>query len=77
MLQLLVFSDLKCDFAFQGSSDLSLLSEKGKIQAFKCKRSLENIHFDVCLSSPVSRAKVRRNTGSNFLITPLTHIPNI
>lgn len=41
----------------QGSSNLSLLSEKGKLQALKCKQSLAKIKFDQCFSSPISRAK--------------------
>ncbi|KAK7246511.1 hypothetical protein RIF29_41380 [Crotalaria pallida] len=41
----------------QGSSDLSLLTEVGEKQAEKCKKALENIYFDRCFASPISRAK--------------------
>lgn len=41
----------------QGSSDLSVLTEAGVEQAERCKKALENIHFDQCLASPISRAK--------------------
>uniref|UniRef100_A0A3Q7F401 Uncharacterized protein n=1 Tax=Solanum lycopersicum TaxID=4081 RepID=A0A3Q7F401_SOLLC len=42
----------------QGSSNLSILSEKGTMQAERCKMALSDIHFDQCFSSPISRAKV-------------------
>ncbi|KAG7012431.1 putative 2-carboxy-D-arabinitol-1-phosphatase [Cucurbita argyrosperma subsp. argyrosperma] len=41
----------------QGSSDLSLLTETGVLQAEKCRRALANINFDRCFASPISRAK--------------------
>lgn len=41
----------------QGSSDLSILSEQGALQALKCKSALANLKFDQCFSSPISRAK--------------------
>lgn len=41
----------------QGSSDLSILTETGMQQAEKCRKSLANINFDKCFSSPISRAK--------------------
>ncbi|KAG6573263.1 putative 2-carboxy-D-arabinitol-1-phosphatase, partial [Cucurbita argyrosperma subsp. sororia] len=41
----------------QGSSDLSLLTETGVLQAEKCRRALTNINFDRCFASPISRAK--------------------
>ncbi|QCD76755.1 probable 2-carboxy-D-arabinitol-1-phosphatase [Vigna unguiculata] len=41
----------------QGSSDLSVLTEVGKEQAERCKKALENIYFDQCFASPISRAK--------------------
>ncbi|PNY12382.1 2,3-bisphosphoglycerate-dependent phosphoglycerate mutase [Trifolium pratense] len=41
----------------QGSSDLSVLTEAGVEQAERCKKALENIYFDQCLASPISRAK--------------------
>lgn len=41
----------------QGSSDLSILSEKGASQALKCKMALSNLKFDQCFASPISRAK--------------------
>ncbi|KAI9121355.1 hypothetical protein K1719_008388 [Acacia pycnantha] len=41
----------------QGSSDLSVLTETGEKQAERCKKALENMHFDQCFSSPISRAK--------------------
>ncbi|WVZ72964.1 hypothetical protein U9M48_021341 [Paspalum notatum var. saurae] len=42
----------------QGSSNLSVLTETGAKQAEKCRDALANIKFDVCFSSPISRAKV-------------------
>ncbi|KAI5072732.1 hypothetical protein GOP47_0012838, partial [Adiantum capillus-veneris] len=45
------------DSRIQGSSDLSVLSEKGAMQALKCKAALENMNFDQCFASPISRAK--------------------
>ncbi|MCO5611016.1 hypothetical protein L7F22_065265 [Adiantum nelumboides] len=45
------------DSRIQGSSDLSVLSEQGAMQAFKCKKALENMKFDQCFASPISRAK--------------------
>ncbi|KAL3345311.1 hypothetical protein AABB24_024328 [Solanum stoloniferum] len=41
----------------QGSSNLSVLSEKGVMQAERCKMALSDMHFDQCFSSPISRAK--------------------
>ncbi|KAL8268196.1 hypothetical protein R6Q59_001994 [Mikania micrantha] len=41
----------------QGSSNLSMLTETGIMQAEKCKKALVNINFDQCFSSPISRAK--------------------
>ncbi|XP_043689553.1 probable 2-carboxy-D-arabinitol-1-phosphatase [Telopea speciosissima] len=41
----------------QGSSNLSILTDTGAIQADKCRRALANICFDQCFSSPISRAK--------------------
>ncbi|XP_020592975.1 probable 2-carboxy-D-arabinitol-1-phosphatase isoform X2 [Phalaenopsis equestris] len=41
----------------QGSSNLSVLTEIGAKQAEKCRDSLVNIKFDICFSSPISRAK--------------------
>ncbi|KAH1146043.1 hypothetical protein GLYMA_15G073900v4 [Glycine max] len=41
----------------QGSSDLSVLTEVGEEQAKRCKKALENIYFDQCFASPISRAK--------------------
>ncbi|KAL5576753.1 hypothetical protein UlMin_018452 [Ulmus minor] len=41
----------------QGSSNLSILTETGVKQAERCRRALENIHFDQCFASPISRAK--------------------
>ncbi|KAG6527918.1 hypothetical protein ZIOFF_010053 [Zingiber officinale] len=41
----------------QGSSNLSILTEVGARQAEKCRSSLTNISFDICFSSPISRAK--------------------
>lgn len=41
----------------QGSSNLSILSEKGAMQAERCKMALSDMHFDQCFSSPISRAK--------------------
>ncbi|TKY71696.1 2-carboxy-D-arabinitol-1-phosphatase protein [Spatholobus suberectus] len=41
----------------QGSSDLSILTEVGEEQAERCKKALENIYFDQCFASPISRAK--------------------
>ncbi|XP_009769323.1 probable 2-carboxy-D-arabinitol-1-phosphatase [Nicotiana sylvestris] len=41
----------------QGSSNLSVLSEKGAMQAERCKTALSDLHFDQCFSSPIARAK--------------------
>ncbi|KAL6850165.1 hypothetical protein ACP4OV_020792 [Aristida adscensionis] len=41
----------------QGSSNLSVLTETGVKQAEKCRDALANMKFDVCFSSPISRAK--------------------
>ncbi|XP_031395023.1 probable 2-carboxy-D-arabinitol-1-phosphatase [Punica granatum] len=41
----------------QGSSNLSVLTETGVMQAERCKVALSNRHFDQCFSSPISRAK--------------------
>lgn len=41
----------------QGSSNLSVLSEKGAMQAERCKMALSDMHFDQCFASPISRAK--------------------
>ncbi|KAF3328812.1 putative phosphatase C1620.13-like protein [Carex littledalei] len=41
----------------QGSSNLSVLTEKGVKQAERCRDALINMNFDVCFSSPISRAK--------------------
>ncbi|XP_010527679.1 PREDICTED: probable 2-carboxy-D-arabinitol-1-phosphatase isoform X2 [Tarenaya hassleriana] len=41
----------------QGSSNKSVLTEIGKAQARRCREALEDIHFDRCFSSPISRAK--------------------
>uniref|UniRef100_A0A6N2KUR6 Uncharacterized protein n=1 Tax=Salix viminalis TaxID=40686 RepID=A0A6N2KUR6_SALVM len=42
----------------QGSTNLSVLTETGVRQAERCRKALENMHFDQCFSSPISRAKV-------------------
>lgn len=41
----------------QGSSNLSVLTESGVMQAERCRKALVDIHFDRCFSSPISRAK--------------------
>ncbi|PKA47272.1 serine/threonine-protein phosphatase PGAM5 [Apostasia shenzhenica] len=41
----------------QGSSNLSILTETGAKQAEKCRDALVDMKFDVCFSSPISRAK--------------------
>eukprot|EP00850_Spirogloea_muscicola_P017930 SM000159S01761 [mRNA] locus=s159:168662:171159:+ [translate_table: standard] len=41
----------------QGASDKSILSEKGKAQAYKCKEALSHMEFDKCFASPISRAR--------------------
>ncbi|XP_078175010.1 putative 2-carboxy-D-arabinitol-1-phosphatase isoform X2 [Carex rostrata] len=41
----------------QGSSNLSVLTETGLKQAERCRDALINMNFDVCFSSPISRAK--------------------
>ncbi|KAJ6333538.1 hypothetical protein OIU76_026182 [Salix suchowensis] len=41
----------------QGSTNLSVLTETGVRQAERCRKALENMHFDQCFSSPISRAK--------------------
>ncbi|KAJ3694495.1 hypothetical protein LUZ60_009975 [Juncus effusus] len=41
----------------QGSSNLSVLTETGAMQALKCRDALSNMNFDICFSSPISRAK--------------------
>lgn len=41
----------------QGSTNLSILTETGIMQAERCKKALVDIHFDQCFSSPISRVK--------------------
>ncbi|KAI3765032.1 hypothetical protein L2E82_15053 [Cichorium intybus] len=41
----------------QGSSNLSILTETGIMQAERCKKALVDVHFDRCFASPISRAK--------------------
>lgn len=41
----------------QGSTNLSVLTETGVRQAERCRKALENMYFDQCFSSPISRAK--------------------
>ncbi|CAD5178181.1 unnamed protein product [Musa acuminata subsp. malaccensis] len=41
----------------QGSSNLSILTDIGVGQAEKCRDALTDISFDICFSSPISRAK--------------------
>ncbi|XP_047174923.1 probable 2-carboxy-D-arabinitol-1-phosphatase isoform X1 [Vigna umbellata] len=48
---------IKLIICTQGSSDLSVLTEVGEEQAERCKKALENIYFDQCFASPISRAK--------------------
>ncbi|KAK2447260.1 protein-serine/threonine phosphatase [Trifolium repens] len=50
-------SNWNAESRIQGSSDLSVLTEAGVEQAERCKKALENIYFDQCLASPISRAK--------------------
>jgi broad specificity phosphatase PhoE len=42
---------------WQGSSDLSLLSEKGKAQAQRVREAIMHMKFEKCFASPISRAK--------------------
>ncbi|CAL2251732.1 unnamed protein product [Prunus armeniaca] len=42
----------------QGSSNQSVLTETGVMQAERCRKAIANMHFDQCYSSPISRAKV-------------------
>lgn len=42
----------------QGSSDESVLSELGEMQALRCRQALRETHFDFCYASPISRAKL-------------------
>ncbi|RWW63243.1 hypothetical protein BHE74_00029593, partial [Ensete ventricosum] len=44
-------------FFCQGSSNLSILTDIGARQAEKCRDALTDISFDICFSSPISRAK--------------------
>lgn len=60
---------IKLIICAQGSSDLSVLTKVGEEQAERCKKALENINFDKCFASPISRAKVR---ASKILILPNT-----
>ncbi|CAL9015479.1 unnamed protein product, partial [Prunus brigantina] len=41
----------------QGSSNQSVLTETGVMQAERCRKAIANMHFDQCYSSPISRAK--------------------
>lgn len=41
----------------QGDTDASVLTAEGIAQARRCKEALKNVQFDVCFSSPISRAK--------------------
>lgn len=52
----------------QGSSDLSVLTETGVMQAERCRAALSNRHFDQCFSSPISRAKVRGQVHWVFVL---------
>jgi hypothetical protein len=49
-----------CMNHWQGSSDLSLLSEKGKAQAQRVREAIMHMKFEKCFASPISRAKVNR-----------------
>ncbi|RZS09799.1 hypothetical protein BHM03_00040908, partial [Ensete ventricosum] len=44
-------------FFCQGSSNLSILTDIGARQAEKCRDAITDISFDICFSSPISRAK--------------------
>lgn len=44
---------------FQGSSEGSILSSQGELQAMRCRDALRFIPFDCCFASPLERAKVR------------------
>ncbi|PQM34134.1 hypothetical protein Pyn_12833 [Prunus yedoensis var. nudiflora] len=41
----------------QGSSNQSVLTETGVMQAERCRKAIANMDFDQCYSSPISRAK--------------------
>ncbi|XP_024390930.1 probable 2-carboxy-D-arabinitol-1-phosphatase isoform X2 [Physcomitrium patens] len=41
----------------QGSSDKSVLSDVGKLQAIRVRDSLSQLDFDRCFASPITRAK--------------------
>ncbi|KAG0558299.1 hypothetical protein KC19_10G017300 [Ceratodon purpureus] len=41
----------------QGSSDKSILSEVGRMQALRVRESLSTMKFDKCFASPITRAK--------------------
>jgi len=61
----------------QGSSDLSVLTEVGEEQAERCKKALENIYFDQCFASPISRAKVRASKILILLANTTHHFINM
>mmetsp|Transcript_13781 Transcript_13781/g.50172 ORF Transcript_13781/g.50172 Transcript_13781/m.50172 type:complete len:325 (+) Transcript_13781:91-1065(+) len=42
----------------QGNSDHSVLTYLGRVQARRCRQALEDINFDACFSSPITRARV-------------------
>lgn len=45
------------DSRVQGDTDESVLTADGIAQAKRCKNALKNVQFDVCFSSPISRAR--------------------
>lgn len=56
-------------WSFQGSSDLSALSEEGVAQALRCKQALTKLKFSSCFASPISRAKVSALTTELYQLT--------
>ncbi|XP_020221301.1 probable 2-carboxy-D-arabinitol-1-phosphatase isoform X2 [Cajanus cajan] len=61
----------------QGSSDLSILTEVGEEQAERCKKALENIYFDQCFASPISRAKQTAEIIWKGRETPLVYLDSL
>ncbi|KAH1217999.1 putative 2-carboxy-D-arabinitol-1-phosphatase [Glycine soja] len=61
----------------QGSSDLSVLTEVGEEQAKRCKKALENIYFDQCFASPISRAKQTAEIIWQWRENPLVYLDSL
>uniref|UniRef100_I1M245 2-carboxy-D-arabinitol-1-phosphatase n=1 Tax=Glycine max TaxID=3847 RepID=I1M245_SOYBN len=68
---------IKLIICVQGSSDLSVLTEVGEEQAKRCKKALENIYFDQCFASPISRAKQTAEIIWQWRENPLVYLDSL